>query len=113
VLFGRQRKHGGPHPSQQGRDADESGIWPRRRQTGGGSEMVRIDFDMMLKGHIIQRGRMKCRQCGVTVAGSTRLVTSGDVVDRETYEALLASGIVRPPDLAPPESPERRAMTDE
>lgn len=110
MLFGRRRKHGGLPPASRERDADESGVWPHRRQANPGAELIRIDFDMMQKGHIIQRGKTKFRQCGVTVAGSTRLVTSGDVVDRETYEALLASGIIRP---APQESASRRESREE
>ncbi|NIA16701.1 MAG: hypothetical protein GWP08_21835 [Nitrospiraceae bacterium] len=58
--------------------------------------MYRIDFDMMLKGSTCKRGRATVRQFGVTVQGSTRLVTSGDVVDAETYNALLAMGAIRP-----------------
>lgn len=60
-------------------------------------EFIRIDFAMMKKGHIIRRGRAEVRQIGVTVNGSTHLVTSGDLVDRETYEALLAADIIRKP----------------
>ncbi len=110
MLFGRRRKHGALPPNSRERDADESAIWPHRRQMNPGPDLVRIDFEMMQKGHIIQRGKVKCRQCGVTVAGSTRLVTSGDVVDRETYEALLASGIIRP---APASSAKQRDARDE
>ena len=58
------------------------------------ADAVRITFEMMKKGHIIKRGRETLRQIGVTVDGSTRLVTSGDVVDRDTYEALVRAGIV-------------------
>lgn len=55
-----------------------------------------IDFDMMLKGTIHKRGSTQVRQYGVTVRGSTRLVTSGEWVDRETYEALIEAGAVQP-----------------
>lgn len=54
-----------------------------------------IDFDMMLKGSIYKRRKQTVRQFGVTVNGATRLVTSGDVVDSATYNALLAAGAVR------------------
>jgi len=57
---------------------------------------------MMLKGSICNRRRQVVRQFGVTVNGSTRLVTSGDTVDTDTYKALLAAGAIRP---APPEGP--------
>jgi len=52
---------------------------------------------MMLKGSIVQRRGVPVRQFGVYVKGSIRLVTSGDHVDRETYEALLAEGAIEPP----------------
>ena len=51
---------------------------------------------MMLKGSIYRRRKEVVRQFGVTVNGSTRLVTSGDTVDLDTYEALLAAGALRP-----------------
>ena len=60
-------------------------------------ESFRIDFDMMLKGSVLKRRGRPIRQFGVTVHGATRLVTSGDVVDRPTYEALLAVGAIRQP----------------
>jgi hypothetical protein len=50
---------------------------------------------MMLKGSFCKRRKKTVRQFGVTVNGATRLVTSGDMVDRETYEALLAAGAIR------------------
>jgi len=59
-------------------------------------QLFRIDFDMMLKGSICNRRRQVVRQFGVTVNGSTRLVTSGDTVDIDTYKALLAAGAIRP-----------------
>jgi hypothetical protein len=59
-------------------------------------ELFRIDFDMMLKGSINTRRGKPIRQYGVTVNGATRLVTSGDLVDRQAYEALVAAGVVRP-----------------
>ena len=49
---------------------------------------------MMLKGSVYQRRRGSVRQYGVTVNGSTHLVTSGDLVDEETLYALIAAGAV-------------------
>jgi len=61
----------------------------------------RIEFDMMKKGAILQRRGKPIRQFAVTVNMSTRVVTSGDVVDRETFEALVAAGAVdRAPDTS-------------
>jgi hypothetical protein len=83
------------------------------------TEVVRIEFDMMLKGSVYRRRGGNVRQFGVTVHGATRLVTSGDAVDRSTYEALLAAGAIRPAappqgsgppnqkKTAPPKAPER------
>lgn len=59
------------------------------------TESYRIDYDMMLKGNVCRRNHGKVRQIGVTVNGATRLVTSGDEVDRPTYEALLQCGALR------------------
>ncbi len=74
------------------------GATPDREQ-----ELFRVDFDMMLKGSIYKRRREVVRQFGVTVNGSTRLVTSGDTVDLDTYRALLAAAAIRP---ASPKDPD-------
>jgi len=76
----------------------------KKRQVPPGSEsgideepqLYQIDFDMMLKGSVFKRRKGMVRQFGVTVNGSTKLVTSGDIVDRETYRALVAAGAIRP-----------------
>lgn len=54
-----------------------------------------ITFEMMLKGSVYKRRGGNIRQFGVTVDGSTRLVTSGDLVDRATYNALVGVGAIR------------------
>ena len=86
MLFGRQ-KRGGLPPHVQ---ADV------RAGAADHPEFYRIDFDMMLKGGVVNRRKGPVRQVGVTVDGSTRLVTSGDTVDRATYEALIKAGVIRP-----------------
>lgn len=55
-----------------------------------------IEFDMMVKGSIGERDGVPIRQFGVYVDGVVRLVTSGDRVDKETYDALLAVGAIVP-----------------
>jgi hypothetical protein len=70
-----------------------------------------IHFDMMLKGSLVRRGKGVVRQFGVTVNGSTRLVTSGDTVDLDTYKALLAAGAIRAPD-PPAAVRDRPALVD-
>jgi hypothetical protein len=68
--------------------------------------LVRIEFDMMLKGSVYDRPSGRVRQYGVTVDGSTRVITSGDFVDRDTYDALLRAGAIRPKaDNPPPDRP--------
>jgi hypothetical protein len=57
--------------------------------------LFKIEYDLMVKGSVVKRNGRPVRQFGVTIDGSTRLVTSGDVVDRKTYEALLAVGAIR------------------
>ena len=53
-----------------------------------------IEFDMMLKGSLYTRSTGQVRQFGVTVCGATHLVTSGDVVDEPTYQALVDAGVI-------------------
>ncbi len=55
-----------------------------------------IEFDMMLKGHVYERPTGKVRQCAVTVDGATRLVTSGDRVDKATFDALVEFAAIKP-----------------
>jgi hypothetical protein len=61
-------------------------------------ERHHIGFDMMVRGIFTTRRGKEIRQCGVTVDGSTRLVTSGDTVDHNTYEALIRAGVIVPPE---------------
>ncbi len=84
MLF-RKRDKGGVSPHSRGETRDNIGQ----------PELYRIDYDMMLKGSIVTRRGKQYRQFGVTVNGSTRLITSGDTVDRKTYEALVAVGAIR------------------
>jgi hypothetical protein len=95
VLF-RKRQKRGSLPGARGADAAAPGNAPK---------LHNIDFDRMLKGSIYKRGKETVRQYGVTVRGSTRLVTSGEVVDDETYRALLDAGAIQP-DPPPAESPQ-------
>ena len=86
MLFGNKRR--------------KNAVPPAHRSVKGPEpipEYVTITFEMMLKGAVIKRRRTEVRQVGVMVRGSVRLVTSGDTVDRETYEAMLAAKIVAPP----------------
>lgn len=71
----------------------------RKTETDSGSRgaLHAISFDMMLKGAITHRHGEPVRQIGVYVNGSIRLVTSGDHVDQETYDALVAEGVIAGP----------------
>lgn len=86
MLFGRKNRRNNVPPhvrTQTNFDPGEPEFYP-------------IEFDMLLKGAIFQRKGKQIRQIGVTVNGSTRLITSGDVVDRQTYKALVDTGAIRP-----------------
>ena len=60
-------------------------------------EFFRIEFDMLLKGSVYKRRTGEIKQIGVTVNGATKLVTSGDLVDKDTLKALVAAGAIRAP----------------
>lgn len=85
MLFKRRKKSPGPARHAEGPDAS-------------GALGYRIEFDMMLKGNVYDRPSGAVRQFGVTVKGSTKLVTSGDWVDRETYQALVDAKAIPPDD---------------
>jgi len=94
VLF---RKHKRPGPVAQGR-GETSGARPV-------PESYYIGPDDLIKGNIVPRGRKKVRQFAVLVNTRVRVVTTGDVVERAVYEALVAAGAVAPaPEPAPPEN---------
>lgn len=79
------------------RKKPKRGIPPihRERSPGDSAGLYLIEYDMMLKGSVNTRNGLPVRQFGVYVDGVIRLVTSGDRVDRETYEALQAVGAIR------------------
>ena len=92
MLFRKRDKRGGASYAQQ------AGATP----VDPSPQLYRIGYDMMLKGSICKRRKGPVRQYGVTVNGATRLVTSGDTVDEETYDALLRVGAIRPQGLEGP-----------
>ena len=55
-----------------------------------------IHFDDMLKGYYVERNGERIRQFCVYVDGASRLVTSGDIVDRVTLTALIEAGAIEP-----------------
>lgn len=83
-------------------------FWKRQRsESNTASEEIRawqppdmphfeIRFDDMLKGNYAMRNGERIRQFCVYVDGASRLVTSGDVVDQTTCEALIEAGAVEP-----------------
>lgn len=94
MLFGRNK--GARRPPHLRGEAD-----------AGEREFYTIDYDMMVKGSVYKRRNGLVRQFGVTVNGSTRLVTSGDTVDRATYRALVQAGALRTRDDDRPALPGR------
>lgn len=69
------------------------------RQTGlspvsGQPEMYVVAYEQMLKGNKLSRRGRPIRQVAVVVHGTVKLITSGDAVDRKTYEALILSGAI-------------------
>ena len=94
MLFGRRHRSSGRPPGET------------RGQPSVPASYV-ITFDMMEKGAKVRRHGRTVRQIAVMVGTRVCLVTSGDTVDRPTYEALIAAGVVRPPkSTVPPQSAE-------
>lgn len=79
----------GTPPSRVPKD----GEYPRRTTP---RNVIRIDFEMMIKGSVYDRPGGRVKQYGVTVDGATKVITSGDLVDQATYNALLKAGAIRP-----------------
>ena len=71
-----------------------------------GDRVMRLEYEMMLRGNVIERPEGKVRQIGVTVDGATKVVTSGDLIDHETYKALIQVGAIQP--KASKASPEQK-----
>jgi len=96
VLFNKRRKPGGP-PAR----TLHYGAEPQRPP-----EYFHIEREMMLKGAEVPRGGRTVRQFAVMINGSVRVVTSGDTVDRATYDALLAANAITPlPGVNPGSAP--------
>ncbi len=83
-----------PEPAAANEPVEKAPEFPHRARP---RNVIRIEFEMMLKGAVYDRAGGKIKQYGVTVDGATKVVTSGDFVDQATYKALLTSGAVRPP----------------
>lgn len=99
MLFRKRSKRSIPPPYRKP-DAD----------AGSKSGLYAIEYDMMLKGAVTHRRGERVRQIGVYVNGSIRLVTSGDHVDQDTYQALLAEGVIeRPAGCDEPDGSKQRA----
>jgi hypothetical protein len=91
-FLNKLRRNADSAEPASGREPEKS----RRRMETATRTTVPIEFDMMLKGSIYDRPTGRVRQYGITVDGATRVVTSGDYVDRETYDALVKAGAIRP-----------------
>jgi len=60
------------------------------------TETYLIEREMMLKGADVPRGNKIVKQYAVMVNGSVHIVTSGDRVSRQVYEALLEAKAIIP-----------------
>ena len=60
---------------------------------------------LMLKGNKLTRRGRPIRQVAIVVEGTVKLVTSGDRVDRRTYDALIESGVLPPRHREPEAAP--------
>lgn len=75
----------------------KTGKMPKTKEAAPRAEkLMRLEYEMMLRGNVIDRPEGKVRQIGVTVDGSTKVVTSGDLINRETYKALIQVGAIQP-----------------
>ena len=82
MLFRKRRKSGNP-PQQE-----------RRAEGGSAPRYYTVEYDQMMKGVDVMRHGRRVRQFAVMVGGNVRVVTSGDTVDLETYQALVAANAV-------------------
>lgn len=98
-------------------------LFGKRRETapaGRGSaaypvvepELYLVAYEHMLKGNKLVRRGKPIRQAAVVVEGTARLVTSGDRVDRRTYEALIIAGILAPSGHGPAGSHDNEPLPD-
>jgi hypothetical protein len=71
------------------------------------SEGHLITEDMLVRGTISMRRGKPVRQIGVTVQGSTVLVTTGDIVDQETFDALVEARAIHGPNQWRPDENNR------
>ncbi len=76
-------------------------------------ELYVVAYENMQKGNKLVRRGKPIRQAAVVVDGTVKLITSGDKVERRTYDALIAAGILSVPGLvAEKEDLESEALPD-
>lgn len=68
-------------------------------------ELYVVAYENMLKGNKLTRRGRPIRQVAIVVEGTVKLVTSGDRVDRRTYDALIESGVLPPRHREPEAAP--------
>jgi hypothetical protein len=116
MMFGRQKR--GPHPGLIKNLSDRVASEKREPvlEYGPGTPhksvpvknadgLVRITYEMMKKGSHVTRRGVETRQILVMAGNSVKLVNSGDLVDRETYEALVNMAVIDPiPGMDVPDS---------
>lgn len=87
MLFRKRRRPGGLFGNETGPSSPAESP----------AESYYIDSDMMLKGVKVNRHGKPIRQHALMINGCIKLVTSGDYVDKTTYEALIAAGAIVDP----------------
>ena len=68
------------------------------------SEYIFIADDMMLKGSPGMQNGTPVKRISIVVNGMIQLISTGDTVDRDTFNALLEMGAVCPPPAREPSS---------
>lgn len=74
---------------------------PDNPHPGNASDGYLITEETLVRGTVSMRRGKPIRQIGVTVQGSTVMVTTGDIVDQEVYDALVAVGALNVPHNVP------------
>ena len=86
MLFGKRRQSPAARPTGSA-------------QGGGMADTYVVAYERMLKGNQLTRRGRPIKQVAIVVHGTVKLVTSGDMVDRKTYEALVLGGVLAADDV--------------
>ena len=87
MLFGKRHRSAAPRNSGRVRTPEQP-------------ELYAVAYEKMLKGNKLSRHGRPVRQVVIVVNGTPQLITSGDMVDRKAYEALVRGGVLPAEDVA-------------